>query len=74
VPELLPLEKMDEEELLPRRDEEPVLEEEPETLEKFASGPQISDPYAQQEASQMFIPVLVALACFFPVLFCLCRL
>lgn len=82
VPELLPLDKMDEEFLQKplheqqkqQQSEEDFIEDEPEARERFASGPQISDPYAQQEASQMFIPVLVALACFFPVLFCLCRL
>jgi hypothetical protein len=41
---------------------------------KLASGPRISDPYQQQDNSHMLLPILIALACFFPVLFCLCKL
>lgn len=70
VPPMPPLE-IPEEEMVKQHEEE---SDEPQKLSKFATGPQVSDPYAQQEVSQMFIPILVALACFFPVLFCLCRL
>lgn len=41
---------------------------------RLASGPKAADPYAAQDHSQMFLPILIALACFFPVLFCLCKL
>uniref|UniRef100_A0A915IXC0 Conserved oligomeric Golgi complex subunit 7 n=1 Tax=Romanomermis culicivorax TaxID=13658 RepID=A0A915IXC0_ROMCU len=81
VPPMPELEMNEEDEFLAKRDEkhDPEPEEEEESAEstetkaKIASGPQIADPYAQQEVSQMFIPILIALACFFPVLFCLCR-
>lgn len=62
-----------EEEIIPKQ-EERFVEDEPEVVEKFASGPQTADPYAQQDMGQMIIPVLIAVACFLPVLFCLCRL
>ncbi|VDK46601.1 unnamed protein product [Anisakis simplex] len=41
---------------------------------RYAEGPAVEDPYAEQDSSHMFIPFLVAFACFFPVLFCLCKL
>ncbi|KRY77266.1 Malectin [Trichinella pseudospiralis] len=42
--------------------------------EKYASGPKLQDPYAQQDQSQYLLPFLVILACFFPILYCLCRI
>jgi hypothetical protein len=39
-----------------------------------ASGRPVDDPYEHMDVSQMLLPVLVALACFFPVLYCLCKL
>jgi len=61
----------------PEEEEKQETEDDPldqETRQKFASGPKAPDPYAQQDQSQMLLPILIALACFFPVLFCLCRL
>ncbi|VDP19411.1 unnamed protein product [Soboliphyme baturini] len=69
VPALPPLEELEE-----------TLPDAPEQIElsadnlKWASGPKQTNPYTQQDQSQMFLPILIALACFFPVLFCLCRL
>jgi len=72
VPTLPPLEQMEDEEHQPHAAEEDKDDEA--TRAKFASGPKIPDPYQQQDQSQMLLPILIALACFFPVLFCLCRL
>ncbi|VDM49180.1 unnamed protein product [Toxocara canis] len=58
-------------------DEEPEETQEyvkPADSLRYAEGPAVEDPYAEQDSSHMFIPFLVALACFFPVLFCLCKL
>uniref|UniRef100_A0AAF5PQA7 Malectin domain-containing protein n=2 Tax=Wuchereria bancrofti TaxID=6293 RepID=A0AAF5PQA7_WUCBA len=43
-------------------------------INRFEDEPVVKDPYAEQDASHMFIPFLIAFACFFPVLFCLCKL
>ncbi|VDN06314.1 unnamed protein product [Thelazia callipaeda] len=43
-------------------------------VSRFEDEPLVEDPYAEQDTSHMFIPFLVAFACFFPVLFCLCKL
>ncbi|KRZ59682.1 Malectin [Trichinella nativa] len=45
-----------------------------ESSEKYASGPKLQDPYAQQDQSQYLLPFLVILACFFPILYCLCQM
>lgn len=61
----------------PEQDEPHDLPEPDDSLDeppKFASGPKIPDPYQEQDQSQMFLPILIALACFFPVLFCLCKI
>lgn len=49
-------------------------EAEPEKRSDLASGPKVEDPYDTMEQSQMFLPILVALACFFPLLYCLCKI
>lgn len=54
--------------------EEMEAESEQARKARLASGPKAADPYAAQDHSQMFLPILIALACFFPVLFCLCKL
>ncbi|MFH4974603.1 hypothetical protein AB6A40_001312 [Gnathostoma spinigerum] len=57
--------------------EEEVEDTEPATpsdSSRFAEGPPAPDPYAEQDSSHMFIPILIALACFFPILFCLCKI
>uniref|UniRef100_A0A1I7VKG2 DNA 3'-5' helicase n=1 Tax=Loa loa TaxID=7209 RepID=A0A1I7VKG2_LOALO len=41
-------------------------------VNRFGDEPLADDPYAKQDTSHMFIPFLIAFACFFPVLFCLC--
>uniref|UniRef100_A0A914WWI0 Malectin domain-containing protein n=1 Tax=Plectus sambesii TaxID=2011161 RepID=A0A914WWI0_9BILA len=76
VPELLPLGRHDEEEHDVDVPEPSELDPEDEQARKarLASGPKAPDPYASQDHSQMFLPILIALACFFPVLFCLCKL
>uniref|UniRef100_A0A915PB57 DNA 3'-5' helicase n=1 Tax=Setaria digitata TaxID=48799 RepID=A0A915PB57_9BILA len=62
--------------------EEDIMEEEEELdeevdvklrseLNRFEDERLVEDPYAEQETSHMFIPFLIAFACFFPVLFCL---
>ncbi|VDN35717.1 unnamed protein product [Gongylonema pulchrum] len=43
-------------------------------MHRFDDEPLVADPYAEQDTNHMFIPFLVAFACFFPVLFCLCKL
>uniref|UniRef100_A0A8R1XQ34 Malectin domain-containing protein n=1 Tax=Onchocerca volvulus TaxID=6282 RepID=A0A8R1XQ34_ONCVO len=43
-------------------------------VSRFEDEPLVKDPYAEQDTSHMFIPFLIAFACFFPVLFCLCKL
>ncbi|KAL4002227.1 Di-glucose binding within endoplasmic reticulum family protein [Acanthocheilonema viteae] len=43
-------------------------------VNRFEDEPLVEDPYAEQDTSHMFIPFLIAFACFFPVLFCLCKL
>lgn len=70
VPVLPPMEQPEEDE--PQRTEDDKEDEA--ARAKFASGPKAPDPYQQQDQSQMLLPILIALACFFPVLFCLCRL
>jgi len=70
VPALPPMEQPEEDE--PQRSEDDKEDEA--ARAKFASGPKAPDPYQQQDQSQMLLPILIALACFFPVLFCLCRL
>ncbi|KFD58486.1 hypothetical protein M514_00712 [Trichuris suis] len=41
---------------------------------KWASGPKQANPYIYQDQAEQILPFLVALACFFPVLYCLCKL
>lgn len=41
---------------------------------RFEDETLVDDPYTKQDTSRMFIPFLIAFACFFPVLFCLCKL
>ena len=38
------------------------------------SGPPVTDPYATDDTSSMMFPVLVAVGCFIPLVFCLCKL
>jgi hypothetical protein len=37
------------------------------------SGPQVGDPYAEDQSSS-FMPLIIALAAIIPIIFCLCRL
>jgi hypothetical protein len=37
------------------------------------SGPQVVDPYAEDQSSSL-LPLLIALVAILPVIFCLCRL
>ncbi len=72
MPSLRALETPDqpeEREELPEEESEEVRQK----RSKYASGPKQKDPYQDQDQSQMFLPILIALACFFPVLFCLCK-
>ncbi len=55
------------------KDDLPEVDDGAEQRSKYASGPKQRDPYSEQDQSQMFLPILIALACFFPVLFCLCK-
>ncbi|VDN19381.1 unnamed protein product [Gongylonema pulchrum] len=43
-------------------------------MHRFEDEPLVADPYTEQDTNHMFIPFLVAFACFFPILFCLCKL
>ena len=38
------------------------------------SGPKTPDSYATDDTSTMLLPILVAIGCFLPILFCLCKL
>ncbi|CAG0884549.1 unnamed protein product [Darwinula stevensoni] len=72
VPKLPPLE----EEELPGVGDQSYKKEEWEKVtgkSKFASGSKISDPYSGDDSSMM-LPIFVAIGCFIPVIFCLCKL
>nr|CDP95773.1 Bm4089, isoform h [Brugia malayi] len=66
-------EEIEEEEEEDRFDEEANVKLRTE-INRFEDEPVVEDPYAEQDTSHMFIPFLIAFACFFPVLFCLCKL
>nr|CAG4644049.1 EOG090X081J [Lepidurus arcticus] len=70
VPKLPPM-PSDEEEIddIPNKVEEPKAD----AKKRKPSGPRASDPYAADQSSSM-IPIFVAVGCFLPVLFCLCKL
>ena len=41
---------------------------------RFDDEAPAEDPYAEQDASFFLLPVLIAIACFIPILYCLCRM
>lgn len=64
-------------------DEEELEEEEEETAEKSTSAHKhrrsvselrVADPYASEDPSSYFLPVVIALAAFLPIVFCVCKL
>lgn len=69
---------------MPRMNRQEVEdEEEEETQEKKIvrekrrrqhTEPKIADPYASEDPSSMIFPILIAIAAFIPLVFCLCRL
>nr|CAG4651916.1 EOG090X081J [Triops cancriformis] len=70
VPKLPPMPSDDEDlEEIPNKVEEPKAE----SKKRKPSGPRASDPYATDQTSSM-IPIFIAIGCFLPVLFCLCKL
>lgn len=52
------------------------LIEEEEEIEKpiYIGEPTVKDPYADQDTAQLLIPFLIAFACFFPIVYCLCKI
>ena len=74
--ELPKLPPMEEEELPGAGDQSSYKKEEWEKVSgksKFASGSKIADPYSGDDSSMM-LPIFVAIGCFIPVIFCLCKL
>uniref|UniRef100_A0A5S6QR25 Malectin domain-containing protein n=1 Tax=Trichuris muris TaxID=70415 RepID=A0A5S6QR25_TRIMR len=73
VPKLPDIHENIEEESRVDLEREMVGELESDSL-KWASGPKQADPYMYQDQAEQILPFLIALACFFPVLYCLCKL
>lgn len=58
---------------MPDETSESEQDEEP-RRPRFADGPPVEDPYATQDSGYILVPILVAVACFFPVVYCLCKM
>lgn len=75
VPQLPPLPRVERPE--PEDDEEEETPEKKVAKEKrrrAAPEPKIIDPYASEDPSSMILPILIAVAAFIPLVFCLCKL
>lgn len=49
-------------------------EEEKPRKKRPVSGPKTPNPYASDDTSTMLLPVIVSIAAFLPIVFCLCKL
>jgi len=54
-------------------EEEMVVEKKEKAARRLAAGPAVADPYDVQDSTHL-LPILVAVAAFLPLLFCLCKL
>lgn len=57
-------------------DEEEIQEKSQQSHRKRrpVSETKVSDPYATEDPSSMLLPVIIAIAAFVPIVFCLCKL
>uniref|UniRef100_T1GXZ9 Malectin domain-containing protein n=1 Tax=Megaselia scalaris TaxID=36166 RepID=T1GXZ9_MEGSC len=74
IPKLKDLSEIDEE--LEEEGPKQTAEEEQANILRVrrTSGPKQPDPYSTDDPSSIMMPVLIAIACFIPLLFCLCKL
>ncbi|XP_067933534.1 malectin-like [Watersipora subatra] len=76
VPTLPPLPQQEVDDVEEEEEEEEIVRETPQDTKKRAhtSGPKVQDPYAMSDSSSMLIPIVIAVAAFIPLLYCLCKI
>lgn len=75
VPQLPPLPRMDRPEVEDEEeDDTPEKKTAKEKRRRPHLEPKIVDPYANEDPSSMIFPIIIAIAAFIPLVFCLCRL